>query len=134
MGLSYQVERAVGAVRKKLLTKRFLKLVASLLVVRWGNFMDDLAFLTRLNALLARYDRKQEELAARNRRYHHSSYALGLYLARADEVLEEISRGSSIPRALYDNFNGQLLTFLEKSFKLPVTYHGDLEMDTGRPD
>lgn len=73
------------------------------------------------------FDRKEEG----KRGYNH--YALAIYLSRCSDVIAEMESGKSLHRALYDNFNDRLLTALEKTCKLPVTYGGGA-CDTGRPD
>jgi len=63
--------------------------------------------------------------------YNH--YALSLYLGRVNDVCDAVEAGTSLGRALYDNFNDRLLTALEKTCGLPVTYGGGGH-DKGRPD
>jgi hypothetical protein len=58
---------------------------------------------------------------------------LSLIFARLDLVEQEIAAGTSVARALYDNFNDRLLTVLEKAAGVPVTYGGG-KRSTGRPD
>ena len=55
---------------------------------------------------VTRWDRREEDLAARNPRRYHNKYALGLMLIRIDEMLAE-------NLALSTCFNGPLLTYLE---------------------
>ena len=87
-----------------------------------------------LSHALTRFDRLEEAKAIENpKRNSHNVYALGIYLRRLDDVMEEIEAGSSLARALYDNFNDRLLTFMEKTAGLPITYGGG-RADKGRPD
>ncbi len=92
--------------------------------------------LSALRASLAtavtRFDRKEEERAARNPRAYHNPYGLGIMLNRVDSVIADIATGTSVARALYDNFQDRLLTALERVTGNPVTYGGGSQ-DKGRP-
>ena len=94
---------------------------------------DLTALRAKLTHVVTAFDIKQETAAAKNPRRHHSIYALGIYLGRVDTVIADIATGSSLARALYDNFQADTLTALERAFCLSVTYHGDANRDTGRP-
>jgi hypothetical protein len=59
-------------------------------------------------------------------------YRLGLLLNQLEKVDNEVSQGVSLARALYDNFDGRLLTRLEKAVGLTPTFGGGGH-DTGRP-
>jgi len=72
------------------------------------------------------YDRKES-----TKRYYNR-YALGIMLRALDDAMSEVAEGTSLHRALYDHFNGRVLTALEKAAGLPITYGGGGH-DTGRP-
>ena len=91
------------------------------------------ALRSKLESVVTQFDRKQETLAAKNPRRHYSIYALGLYMNRVDSVVADIATGSSLARALYDNYQADMLSALERAFCLAVTHHGDSNRDTGRP-
>ena len=94
---------------------------------------DIAALRDKLAHEVTRFDSAEEAKAAKNpRRYYHNVYALGLYLGRVDSVIADVAGGTSLARALYDNFQDRLLTRLEKACGLPVTYEGGSH-DTGRP-
>jgi hypothetical protein len=79
----------------------------------------------KLAHLVTAFDAAEEKKAAANpRRHHHNIYALGLYLGRVDSVIADMACGMSLHRALYENFQDRLLTYLEKGFALPATYCG----------
>lgn len=80
----------------------------------------------KLETALIKYDRRQSRSKSYNR------YALGIYLKVFQEVIEKVDSGFSLARALYDSYNGRLLTTLEKSVGLPPTYGGGAK-STGRP-
>ena len=82
----------------------------------------DLKLVTAIN----KYDERQAKMKYYNR------YALPQYLAAIQKVREEVASGKTLARALYDNYNGRLLSALEKSVGLPLTYGGG-GADKGRP-
>lgn len=59
-------------------------------------------------------------------------YAAGIALQALDRAEAQMAEGDSLARALYDTFNGRLLTKLEKAAGLTVTYGGGGH-DIGRP-
>ena len=65
-------------------------------------------------------------------RRQKSPYAGAIALTRLDDALAEVAAGTSLARALYDNFNDRLLTALERAAGLPITYGGGAH-DQGRP-
>ena len=84
-----------------------------------------------LEHALTLYDAAEERTELRQRR-PVNIYRIGLLLQRLAEVEAEVTAGASLARALYDNFTDRLLTRLEKSAGLAVTYGGG-RADTGRP-
>jgi AraC-like DNA-binding protein len=72
-----------------------------------------------LTRAVTRYARSQENRKSYNR------YALGQYLIRMDEICRAVECGeATLARALYDNFNDRLLTYLEKAAGVKITYGG----------
>lgn len=80
-----------------------------------------IALKTKLEATIAAWDRRQSNPSAG-----------AIALQRLDDTMAEIISGTSVARALYDNFNDRLLTALEKAAGVPVTFGGGAH-DTGRP-
>jgi hypothetical protein len=80
----------------------------------------------KLVSTLTEYDRKEST------KKYHNRFALGIYLQSLHSAEDDIKEGSSLARALYDHFNGRLLTALEKAAGVPVTYGGGGH-DRGRP-
>lgn len=76
----------------------------------------------KLEIAIAQWDKKQR-----------NPNAGGIALLRLDETIDEIAKGTSVARALYDAFNDRLLTALEKAAGVKVTYGGGAH-DSGRPD
>jgi hypothetical protein len=60
-------------------------------------------------------------------------YRIGIIFRALSLVEKDIQGGSSLARALYDNFNDRLLSVMEKACKLPLTYGGGAK-SKGRPD
>lgn len=81
-----------------------------------------LPFAESFSIAVTRWDRSEELKPG------HNHYALALYLARLDDR----KPGQSVAQFLYDNFNGRLLSHLERWFGVPVTYGGGAH-DKGRP-
>jgi hypothetical protein len=81
---------------------------------------------TRLSLAATEYDAK---LTAKD----GNIYRLGIILRGLDLFEEEVNAGSSVARALYDNFNDRLLTLFEKTAGVPVTYGGGAR-SKGRPN
>ena len=87
--------------------------------------MTPAAIRAKLVHEVTAFDAREEAKAAKNpRRHHHNVYALGIMLGRVDSVVADIACGASLPRALFDNFQGPLLAALEKAFNLPRTNGG----------
>ena len=80
----------------------------------------------KLQTAITEYDRRQ----SRGRRYNPN--ALGLMLGALQDAERDVERGASLARALYDNFQDTLLSALERSVGLPLTYGGGGK-STGRP-
>jgi hypothetical protein len=80
----------------------------------------------KLVSALTQYDMKQAK------KKYHNIYALGLYFKALDNVETAVDNGTSIHRALYDNFSDRLLSALERKLGLPLTYGGGGQ-STGRP-
>lgn len=64
-----------------------------------SNIMDT---KQKLVHALTRYDERESKKRGWN------PYALGIYLARIDEVMEDIKKGASIPEAIQAGFTGRL--------------------------
>jgi hypothetical protein len=64
---------------------------------------------SKLSHLVTRYDANQEKRAR-----YYNPYALGLYLAAVDRVIEDIAKGMSLPDAINNNFNDRLAAYLLK--------------------
>jgi hypothetical protein len=80
----------------------------------------------KLVSALTEFDRKE------SRKKYHNPYALSHYLTALRESESEVEAGGSLARALYDHFNGRLLTAMERSVGLIPTYGGGAK-STGRP-
>jgi hypothetical protein len=63
----------------------------------------------RLALAATAYDRKQST------RRHYNPYALGQYLMRIEEVIDDIDRGTPIDHALAAGFTGRLLSHLARA-------------------
>lgn len=83
--------------------------------------------MLKLHSAIVAFDKRQERTKSYN------IYAMGHYCGAMEKVKESVASGSSLARALYDNFNGRLLTTLEKSVGLEPTFGGGGH-DRGRPD
>lgn len=66
--------------------------------------MSNLA--THLAHAVTRYDRMQEGKKGYNR------YALGIYLGRVNDIVEEVAHGVQLQAALNDGFNDRLRDFV----------------------
>lgn len=66
---------------------------------------------------LTTYDRKQSERAARSRRGYHNSHALGIYLARVDDIIRDIEHGATPTEAICAGFTGTLQSTCLKAIK-----------------
>jgi len=58
---------------------------------------------TLVGAVMA-FDRRQEEKARSNPRAYHNTYALAQYLARVDDIMDDIANGASIDAAICAGF------------------------------
>ena len=93
----------------------------------FARLRDRSGLKSALESAVTRHDVAQEAKKG------HNIYALGQYLARVDDICGAVDSGtSSLARALYDNFNDLLLTYLEKASGCEVTFGGGAA-DTGRP-
>lgn len=68
----------------------------------------------KLIAAVTEYDRKQSTKKQYNR------YALAQYLARVDEVMDDIANGASVRDAVFAGFVGQLGDACMRSLGLPI--------------
>ncbi len=96
----------------------------------------------KLQTAIVKYDQREATRAAKAKltagrrgipRAYHNPYALAHYCAGLERVDEATDSGTSLARALYDNFQGRILTALERAVDLPPTYGGGAQ-STGRPD
>jgi hypothetical protein len=96
--------------------------------------MDAHTHLKLETAFIAFDDKNRKAaISAKKGRGYYNPHALGIYLKGFAVAKEEIRNGEkTIAQALYDNFNGRLLSALEKSIGLPLTYGGG-GADKGRP-
>ena len=74
-----------------------------------------------LNTLHAHHAKNQARYA-KNRKFYCNPHALDIYLRVFFDMKEEMADfGKTIAQAVYDNFQGALLTDLEKALGIPVT-------------
>ena len=66
----------------------------------------------RLVFALTEWDRKESV------KRHHNPYALGIYLARAEQIESDIASGADPAQAVAAGFSGPLLRFLQKRLAL----------------
>jgi hypothetical protein len=81
----------------------------------------------KLTTALVKYDERQKRGKSYNR------YAFAIYLRGLRAVEEEVDAGASVARAIYDHYQGRLLSALERAIEVPLTYKGGGH-DKGRPD
>jgi hypothetical protein len=93
--------------------------------------MDELTRHKLVTAAI-KFDERQEAAAKRSKRGYHNRYALGHYLRAIEGMAEDVAKGKSLARSLYDHANDRFLTALEKAVGVPVTYGGGSQ-DRGRP-
>lgn len=93
----------------------------------------DIHTLLKLETALIQYDERQRKTNAKKVRGYYNPHALGIYLHAFQEVKKDVESGNStLAQALYDHFHDRLLSTLEKSVGLPLTYGGGGK-STGRP-
>lgn len=91
----------------------------------------DMHLRLKLDTVLVKEDQRQERAAIKAGR-RHNIYAMSIMLRGLQAAMADMHRGVSVGRALYDHFNGRLLTALERAAGVPVTYGGGPK-STGRP-
>jgi len=75
--------------------------------------------LTRqLEHAVTQFDRMQEHVHRINPKRYYNQYALGIYLRRVDDVVQAVNKGANLKDTLSLAYNGALLSFLLKHFKL----------------
>ena len=93
--------------------------------------MDD-SIRSKLVTAAIKHDNRLSGNEERNPRARVNIYRLGHFLKAIDNIEEQVDKGKSLARALYDNACDRFLTNLEKSVGLEVTYGGGGH-DKGRP-
>jgi hypothetical protein len=63
----------------------------------------------------------------------YNIWASAHYEKAIDAIEEDVDKGKSLARALYDNASDRFLSALEKAVGLPLTYGGGGK-DRGRPE
>jgi len=71
-------------------------------------------------------------VARNERRFSNPTAAAALMLGALQRSKDAYNSGTSLARALYDEFNDRILTALEKAAGVPVTFGGGRD-DKGRP-
>jgi predicted membrane-bound mannosyltransferase len=66
------------------------------------------AYHSELVTAVTRFDRKQEERAAKRKGGYYNHYALAQYLMRVDAVAADIERGANVRDAVCAGFTGAL--------------------------
>jgi len=74
-----------------------------------------------LAATVVRYDRLAAERAARSKRGYHNRYALGQYLARVDDIAEDVRNGAEPRAAIVAGFSGRLADACLRAIGEPAT-------------
>jgi hypothetical protein len=89
----------------------------------------------KLETALIAFDDRNRKAAVKSKlgRGHYNPHALAIYLRGFAAMKEEVRAGEkTLAQGLYDHFNGRLLSALERSVGLPVTYGGGPQ-SAGRP-
>ena len=82
------------------------------------------------NTLIKMDIKKQDAATPEERRY--GLYALPIVFRDVDTAIAEMAAGASLARAIFDNFDSDVMIILERAFHLPITTWGDAA--SGRPD
>lgn len=73
-----------------------------------------------LTGAVIAFDQKQKAKAAKNSRAYHNVYALPQYLARVDDVMDDVKKGASVSAAVNAGFTpGPLRNACRKALGLP---------------
>lgn len=92
----------------------------------------DAVIRDKLVSAAIKHDKRLSSSEARNPRANVNVYRMAHFLGAIDQIEQDIDRGKSLARALYDNASDRFLTNLEKAVGLEPTFGGGGH-DRGRP-